>query len=227
MGQKKILKRFIFIICFIFFFVPGGDPVLLSGGIHSFPFKLGLPLGLPSTFLGKHGWVQYFCKAALREESGLTHKNQQVFIIMNPIDLNLEPPILAVRFIMHFFFKNQQSRSSTQRIYVYKNSSLSPLFFSLKLESTCNRPKQRGWAVEMPQIYSNLYTHVYIYTLKFQCRKQILGIPTQAFLAFKFFFLHQAVARNNLDSLTQYQASLKQVIFFTICIIISKYILTL
>lgn len=77
---------------------PGGEPVLLSGGIHSFPFKLGLPLGLPSTFLGKHGWVQYFCKAALREETGLTHKNQQVFIIMNPIDLNLEPPILAQPF---------------------------------------------------------------------------------------------------------------------------------
>jgi len=37
--------------------------VLLSPGIHSFPFKLGLPLGLPSTFLGKHGWVQYYCKA--------------------------------------------------------------------------------------------------------------------------------------------------------------------
>ena len=72
--------------------------MLLSSGIHSFPFKLGLPLGLPSTFLGKHGWVQYFCKAALREENGLTHKNQQVFIIMNPIDLNLEPPILAVRY---------------------------------------------------------------------------------------------------------------------------------
>ena len=80
-----------------YIFFAGGDPVLLSGGIHSFPFKLGLPLGLPSTFLGKHGWVQYFCKAALREETGLTHKNQQVFIIMNPIDLNLEPPILAVR----------------------------------------------------------------------------------------------------------------------------------
>jgi hypothetical protein len=27
--------------------------VLLSPGIHSFPFKLGLPLGLPSTFLGR------------------------------------------------------------------------------------------------------------------------------------------------------------------------------
>ena len=77
-------------------FFSGGESVLLSAGIHSFPFKLGLPLGLPSTFLGKHGWVQYFCKAALREENGLTHKNQQVFIIMNPIDLNLEPPILAV-----------------------------------------------------------------------------------------------------------------------------------
>lgn len=71
--------------------------MVLSPGIHSFPFKLGLPLGLPSTFLGKHGWVQYYCKAALREPQGLVHKNQQVFIVMNPIDLNLEPPILAVR----------------------------------------------------------------------------------------------------------------------------------
>lgn len=53
-------------------------------------------MGLPSTFLGTHGWVQYYCKAALREPNGLTHKNQQVFIVMNPIDLNLEPPVLAV-----------------------------------------------------------------------------------------------------------------------------------
>ncbi|XP_037801113.1 arrestin domain-containing protein 4 isoform X2 [Penaeus vannamei] len=77
---------------------PGQGPILLSPGIHSFPFKLGLPLGLPSTFLGKHGWVQYYCKAALREPNGLTHKNQQVFIVMNPIDLNLEPSILAQPF---------------------------------------------------------------------------------------------------------------------------------
>lgn len=75
---------------------------MLSPGIHSFPFKLGLPPGLPSTFLGKHGWVQYFCKAALREPNGLTHKNQQVFIVMNPIDLNLEPPILSVSAIYKF-----------------------------------------------------------------------------------------------------------------------------
>ena len=33
----------------------------------------------------------------MREDNGLTHKNQQVFIIMNPIDLNVEPPILAVK----------------------------------------------------------------------------------------------------------------------------------
>lgn len=74
----------------------GQGPSVLSPGIHSFPFKLGLPLGLPSTFLGKHGWVQYYCKTALREPNGLTHKNQQVFIVMNPIDLNLEPTSLAV-----------------------------------------------------------------------------------------------------------------------------------
>ena len=77
--------------------LPAGQaPVLLSAGIHSFPFKLGLPLGLPSTFLGKHGWVQFFCKAAIKESGGLVHKNQQVFIVMNPIDLNVEPPVLAV-----------------------------------------------------------------------------------------------------------------------------------
>ena len=92
----------------------GADPVLLSSGIHSFPFKLGLPLGLPSTFLGKHGWVQYFCKAAMREDSGLTHKNQQVFIIMNPIDLNLEPPILAVSIYSLFMWLAIQKRRNPQ-----------------------------------------------------------------------------------------------------------------
>lgn len=75
---------------------PDQGPSILSPGIHSFPFKLGLPHGLPSTFLGRFGWIQYYCKAALREPSGLIHKNHQVFIVMNPIDLNLEQPSLAV-----------------------------------------------------------------------------------------------------------------------------------
>lgn len=65
--------------------------MILSPGVHTFPFKLGLPPNLPSTFLGIHGWVQYFCRAVLKEPSGLIHKNQQVFIIINPIDLNSEP----------------------------------------------------------------------------------------------------------------------------------------
>ena len=95
----------------------GQGPVLLSPGIHSFPFKLGLPLGMPSTFLGKHGWVQYFCKTALREPNGLTHKNQQVFIVMNPIDLNLEPSVLAVSIQYNFItkpkrlFKNSRNKN--------------------------------------------------------------------------------------------------------------------
>lgn len=86
-------------IILIFTFAGHGTSIL-SPGIHSFPFKLGLPMGLPSTFLGTHGWVQYYCKAALREPNGLTHKNQQVFIVMNPIDLNLEPPVLSVSVIV-------------------------------------------------------------------------------------------------------------------------------
>ncbi|XP_053695810.1 arrestin domain-containing protein 17 isoform X2 [Sabethes cyaneus] len=59
---------------------------------------LGLPVDLPSTFLGRYGWVQYYCKAALREPSGLIHKNHQVFIVMNPINLNTEQPYLAEPF---------------------------------------------------------------------------------------------------------------------------------
>lgn len=70
--------------------VDQGSLSVLSPGIHSFPFKLGLPHGLPSTFLGRYGWIQYFCKAALREPSGLIHKNHQVFIVMNPVDLRQE-----------------------------------------------------------------------------------------------------------------------------------------
>lgn len=77
-----------------------GQPkiLVLSPGVHTFPFKLGLPPNLPSTFLGLHGWVQYFCRAVLKEPSGLVHKNQQVFIIINPIDLNLEPSNLQQPF---------------------------------------------------------------------------------------------------------------------------------
>lgn len=74
----------------------GPEVTVLSPGIHSFPFKLGLPYGLPSTFLGRFGWIQYYCKAALREPSGLIHKNHQVFIVMNSVDLHLEYPALSV-----------------------------------------------------------------------------------------------------------------------------------
>lgn len=72
--------------------------LVLSPGVHTFPFKLGLPPNLPSTFLGLHGWVQYFCRAVLKEPSGLVHKNQQVFIVINPIDLNTEPANLQQPF---------------------------------------------------------------------------------------------------------------------------------
>ncbi|XP_058823050.1 arrestin domain-containing protein 17-like isoform X2 [Topomyia yanbarensis] len=70
-------------------------PILLSPGVHCFPFKLGLPVSLPSTFIGQHGWIQYYCKSSLQETSGITHRNQQVFIVLNPIDLNLEDPLMG------------------------------------------------------------------------------------------------------------------------------------
>lgn len=35
---------------------------------------------------------------ALRESSGVIHKNHQIFIILNPIDLNIEDPVLSEPF---------------------------------------------------------------------------------------------------------------------------------
>lgn len=72
--------------------------LVLSPGVHTFPFKLGLPPNLPSTFLSEQGFVQYYCRSVLKEPSGLIHKNQQVFIIINPIDLNQEPATLQQPF---------------------------------------------------------------------------------------------------------------------------------
>jgi hypothetical protein len=72
--------------------------LVLSPGVHTFPFKLGLPPNLPSTFLSEQGFVQYYCRSVLKEPSGLIHKNQQVFIIINPIDLNQEPANLQQPF---------------------------------------------------------------------------------------------------------------------------------
>lgn len=90
--------------------------LVLSPGVHTFPFKLGLPPNLPSTFLGLHGWVQYFCRAVLKEPSGLIHKNQQVFIIINPIDLNKEPTNLQQPFYCEAEEKISSSRCSSAGI---------------------------------------------------------------------------------------------------------------
>jgi len=87
--------------------------LVLSPGVHTFPFKLGLPPNLPSTFLGLHGWVQYFCRAVLKEPSGLVHKNQQVFIIINPIDLSNEPANLQQPFYCEAEEKVSSSKCSS------------------------------------------------------------------------------------------------------------------
>lgn len=111
------------------FVCAGQPPVMLSPGIHSFPFKLGLPPGLPSTFLGKSGWVQYYCKAALREPNSLTHKNQQVFIVMNPIDLNMEPSILSVVKHVTYYINNN---NENKYIYLHRRWRIQELFKVLK-----------------------------------------------------------------------------------------------
>ena len=128
-----------------------------------FSFQIRPTLGPPLNFFGKTRLGPIFLQSRPKRRVRAHAQEPAGFHHYEPNRSQFGTSDSCGKIYHAFFLKNQQSRSSTQRIYVYKNSSLSPIFFPLKLESTCNRPKQRGWAVEMPQIYSNLYTHVYIY----------------------------------------------------------------
>ena len=120
-----------------------GRILILSPGVHTFPFKLGLPLGLPSTFLGKHGWVQYYCRTELREPGGPVHKNHQVFVIMNPIDLNLEPVLITVRFYFSFIL--------SQLFHLISNRFI----VNLKKKSECH-----AWVLEKYHVELDLIEEV-------------------------------------------------------------------
>ncbi|GLG94127.1 Uncharacterized protein GBIM_01384 [Gryllus bimaculatus] len=67
--------------------------ISLPPGTHSYPFRLILPLDLPSSFESKHGYVRYTAKAAIRRSGRFDHHCKSAFTVICPLDLNNEPDV--------------------------------------------------------------------------------------------------------------------------------------
>jgi len=80
----------------------GNDPssrayfLNLEPGNYSFPFSFKIPAGLPPSFEGDHGYIRYFCKAAI--DKPWEPKNEvriAAFNVMNSLDLNSLPTTIT------------------------------------------------------------------------------------------------------------------------------------
>ncbi|KAK7870800.1 hypothetical protein R5R35_005463 [Gryllus longicercus] len=67
--------------------------ISLPPGTHSYPFRLILPLDLPSSFESKHGHVRYTAMAAIRRSGRFDHHCKSAFTVICPLDLNNEPGV--------------------------------------------------------------------------------------------------------------------------------------
>ncbi|KAL4216562.1 hypothetical protein ACF0H5_024285 [Mactra antiquata] len=68
---------------------------LLESGKHVFNYKFDLPLDIPSTFEGSHGYVRYWVKGKVHGLTGLLDQSGKVeFIVERTLDLNTVPRAL-------------------------------------------------------------------------------------------------------------------------------------
>ncbi|GFR83465.1 arrestin domain-containing protein 3-like [Elysia marginata] len=63
----------------------------LHQGVHTFPFQLQLPAGLPSSFEGQHGHVRYVVSCKIDKPWKFDHKTKRPFTIISILDLNSQP----------------------------------------------------------------------------------------------------------------------------------------
>lgn len=82
----------------MYFFSPPveGDGEFHPAGTHQFPFEVPLPIELPSSFEGEHGYVRYCCKATIDKPWKFDHEVKTAFTVLSRLDLNDEPEELRV-----------------------------------------------------------------------------------------------------------------------------------
>ena len=67
-------------------------------GCHEYKFEVPLPVALPSSFEGEHGFVRYFCKATIDKPWKFDHEVKAAFTVLSRLDLNSEPEELRVSY---------------------------------------------------------------------------------------------------------------------------------
>jgi hypothetical protein len=63
----------------------------ISAGHHSFPFNFTLPIGLPSSYVGRAGQVMYQLKVKIKRQNSRKYKKTIPFTVNGILDLNIEP----------------------------------------------------------------------------------------------------------------------------------------
>lgn len=68
---------------------------VLRAGRHTFPFSYTLPVGLPATFEGDHGYIRYHCKAAIDRPWKFDTTCKVAFTVFPQVDLNVQPSVMT------------------------------------------------------------------------------------------------------------------------------------
>lgn len=69
---------------------------MLPAGRYSYPFRISLAVGLPSSFEGKYGYVRYLASVKIDRPWKFDHEAKAAFTVLSNLDLNLEQPYIKV-----------------------------------------------------------------------------------------------------------------------------------
>lgn len=70
-------------------------------------FQYTLPASLPSSFIGRFSFIQYYCEAFLERWAAPTEKKRTYFNVSNIADINNEPKAdVSIKILIFLFILN-------------------------------------------------------------------------------------------------------------------------
>ena len=85
--MQKANDLLVFIRFYFSSFTVTGDSIMHPGGAHKHQFSFQLPLSLPSSFEGAHGYVRYWAKACMDRPWKFNHDTKSAFTVICPVRL--------------------------------------------------------------------------------------------------------------------------------------------
>uniref|UniRef100_A0A8C9R5S8 Arrestin C-terminal-like domain-containing protein n=1 Tax=Scleropages formosus TaxID=113540 RepID=A0A8C9R5S8_SCLFO len=98
-----------------------GD-IVLAPGSHAYPFIFQLPQGLPSSFTGEHGSIQYKVEAKLSRSWRIPSRAISPFMFLSKVDLSTHQLMLPQQGIITKTFKVFTSGNVTFKVNLDKSS---------------------------------------------------------------------------------------------------------